>query len=109
MTDREYIREMTSALREWAARNADNLSDQEDHIQQWRQRFREFGHGLGDMLVRGETTEKTIRNATGSAYSAMYVVNAFGRRLGIILSASDVVAEINAGITQALNRYATLK
>lgn len=109
MTDQEYVNEVTAALRDWAARCAGDLSDQDAHDRQWRQRFREFGYGLGDMLARGETTGAAIHSATGSAYSTMYVVNAFNRRPGVVLNAKDVVDEINTGTTLALNDYADRK
>ena len=109
MTDKEYISEITSALRDWAARCAADLSDKESHASQWRTRFREFGYGLGDLLARGETTGAAIRSTTGSAYSTLYVVNAFNRRPGIVLDAKDIVSEIAAGITRALNDSADRK
>ncbi len=101
MTDKEYISEITAALRDWAGRCAGDLSDKDAHASQWRQRFREFGYGLGDLLARGKTSGAAIRSTTGSAYSTLYVVNAFNRRPGVVLSAGDVVGEINTGIAQA--------
>lgn len=109
MTDKEYISEITAALRDWAARCAGDLSDKDAHASQWRTRFREFGYGLGDLLTRGETTGAAIRSTTGSAYSTLYVVNAFNRPPGVVLSAKDVVGEIVAGVTRALNDYADRK
>ena len=96
MTDKEYITEITGAFKDWAARCAGDLSDKDAHASQWRTRFREFGYGLGDLLARGETTGAAIRSTTGSAYSTLYVVNAFNRRPGIVLDAKDIVGEIAA-------------
>ena len=104
MTDTGYVAEIVSAFKDWAARCAGDLSDKDTHDRQWRQRFREFGYGLGDMKARGETSDAFIRGVISSAYSTMYVVNAFNRQSGVLLSAKDVVGEINAGIAQAAAR-----
>jgi hypothetical protein len=50
----KYVTEITAAFRVWAGNNAQALNDAYLHDREWRQRFREYGYGLGDLMVRGE-------------------------------------------------------
>jgi hypothetical protein len=97
----KYVTEITAAFRVWAGNNAQALNDAYLHDREWRQRFREYGYGLGDLMVRGEMTVNDVNHAIGSAYSTLYVVSCFGRDGGVRLAAKDVVDEIRAGLARA--------
>jgi hypothetical protein len=97
----KYVTEITASFRVWAGNNAQALGDAYLHDREWRQRFREYGYGLGDLMVRDEITVNDVNYAIGSAYSTLYVVNCFGHTGGVRLSAKDVVGEIRAGMGKA--------
>lgn len=94
----KYFEAIQNAMPVYAGKNHEYLSDSIDnHRKGWSYVLRGFGDGLGDMLNRGETTTKEIKDILGACYSCLYVKNVFTQN-GVKLSAKDVIGYVREGV-----------